>query len=61
VTDDLTARLNAGQLVREIAQVVGGKGGGRSDMATGGGSEPEKLDSALEASYAAVERMLSGK
>jgi alanyl-tRNA synthetase len=58
VTDDLTKRLNAGQIVREIAQIVGGKGGGRADMATGGGSEPEKLDEALEASYATVERML---
>ena len=59
VTDDLTKRLNAGQIVREIAQIVGGKGGGRrADMATGGGSEPEKLDEALEASYATVARML---
>ncbi len=58
VTDDLTPRLNAGQIVREISQLVGGKGGGRADMATGGGSQPEKLDEALEASYAAVERML---
>jgi alanyl-tRNA synthetase len=59
VTDDLTKRLNAGQLVRDIAQLVGGKGGGRADMATGGGSEPEKLDEALEASYSTVERMLA--
>ncbi|HXG68232.1 MAG TPA: alanine--tRNA ligase [Blastocatellia bacterium] len=61
VTDDLTKRLNAGQIVREVAALVGGKGGGRPDMATGGGSEPEKLDAALEAGYAAVERMLSAK
>ena len=58
VTDDLVKRLNAGQIVREVSQIVGGKGGGRADMATGGGSEPEKLDEALEASYATVERML---
>jgi alanyl-tRNA synthetase len=58
VTDDLTKRLNAGQIVKEVAAGVGGKGGGRPDMATGGGSEPEKLDAALEASYLAVERML---
>ena len=58
VTDDLTKRLNAGQIVREVSQIVGGKGGGRADMATGGGSQPEKLDEALEASYATVERML---
>src|SRR4029077_16664365 len=59
VTDDLTKRLNAGQVVREIAGVIGGKGGGRPDMATGGGNEPEKLDQALEASYEAVARMLA--
>ena len=58
VTDDLTARLNAGQIVREIAAIVGGKGGGRADMATGGGAEPEKLDQALSASYETVRRML---
>jgi alanyl-tRNA synthetase len=61
VTDDLTDRLNAGQIVREIAALIGGKGGGRADMATGGGPEPEKLDQALAASYATVERMLSSK
>jgi alanyl-tRNA synthetase len=61
VTDDLTKRLNAGQIIREIAALVGGKGGGKADMATGGGSEPEKLDAALDASYDAIERMLAGK
>src|SRR5215216_888850 len=61
VTDDLTKRLNAGQIVREVAALIGGKGGGRADMATGGGSEPEKLDQALDASYEAVERMLGAK
>lgn len=61
VTDDLTKRLNAGQIVREISVLVGGKGGGRADMATGGGNEPEKLDQALEASYATVEKMLAVK
>ncbi|HSB08456.1 MAG TPA: alanine--tRNA ligase [Blastocatellia bacterium] len=61
VTDDLTSRLNAGQIVREVAALIGGKGGGRADMATGGGNEPEKLDQALEASYETVERLLSGK
>jgi alanyl-tRNA synthetase len=58
VTDDLTKRLNAGQIVREVAALIGGKGGGRADMATGGGPEPDKLDQALDASYEMVERML---
>ncbi|HKP85342.1 MAG TPA: alanine--tRNA ligase [Blastocatellia bacterium] len=61
VTDDLTKRLNAGQIVREVAALIGGKGGGRADMATGGGSEPEKLDQALDASYEMVGRMLDSK
>jgi alanyl-tRNA synthetase len=61
VTDDLTNRLNAGQIVREISALVGGKGGGRADMATGGGNDPDKLEAALEASYEAVARMLESK
>ena len=58
VTDDLTSKLNAGQIVKEISAMVGGKGGGRADMATGGGSQPEKLDEALAATFATIERML---
>jgi len=40
---------------------VGGKGGGRADMATGGGNTPDNLEAALEASYETVERMLAAK
>jgi len=58
VTDDLTGRLQAGKLVSEIAAVVGGKGGGKPDMAMAGGKEPEKLDAALEQSFVAVAAML---
>ena len=47
VTPDLTGRFNAGKLVGEVAAAVGGKGGGRPDMAQGGGSQPERLDAAL--------------
>jgi alanyl-tRNA synthetase len=47
VTPDLTARYNAGKLVGEVAREVGGKGGGRADMAQGGGSQPDRLDAAL--------------
>jgi alanyl-tRNA synthetase len=61
VTDDLTKRLNAGQIVREISALVGGKGGGRADMATGGGNDPANLEKALEASFETVERMLGEK
>ena len=47
VSKDATDRLNAGKLVNFVATQVGGKGGGRPDMAQAGGSEPDKLDAAL--------------
>ncbi|WP_295392755.1 alanine--tRNA ligase [uncultured Thiodictyon sp.] len=47
VTKDLTARLPAGDLIREAAALVGGKGGGRPDMAQAGGNEPDRLPAAL--------------
>jgi alanyl-tRNA synthetase len=47
VTADLTARVKAGELVNFVAQQVGGKGGGRADMAQAGGNEPAKLAAAL--------------
>ena len=47
VTPDLTARFRAGDLIREIAARVGGKGGGRPDFAQAGGNEPEKLPEAF--------------
>jgi alanyl-tRNA synthetase len=54
VTSDLRERFKAGDLVREVAAVVGGKGGGRPDFAQAGGSQPEKLDEAVEKLYALV-------
>ncbi|MBI2153752.1 MAG: alanine--tRNA ligase [Candidatus Rokubacteria bacterium] len=47
VTKDLTARFNAGKLIQEVAQAVGGGGGGRPDLAQAGGKDPSKLDAAL--------------
>ena len=47
VTQDLTSRLKAGELMKQAAAVVGGKGGGRPDMAQGGGSDAGRLDEAL--------------
>ena len=47
VTADLTAKVKAGELVNFVAQQVGGKGGGRSDLAQAGGTEPDKLPAAL--------------
>jgi alanyl-tRNA synthetase len=55
---DLIGRVPAGKVIKELAPIVGGKGGGKPDMAEGGGSQPEKLGEALEASYAVVEKLL---
>ncbi|HTR63897.1 MAG TPA: alanine--tRNA ligase [Candidatus Binataceae bacterium] len=48
VTADLTARIKAGDIVRQIAPLIGGSGGGRPDMAQAGGRDASKLDEALE-------------
>ncbi len=48
VPKDLTTKFQAGKLIREIAPLVGGKGGGRPDLAQGGGTDPSKLSEALE-------------
>jgi alanyl-tRNA synthetase len=58
-SEDLTARVPAGKVIKELAPMVGGKGGGKADMAEGGGTQADKLGEALEASYAIVERLLS--
>ncbi len=49
VTDDLTGRLHAGRLVKDVAAQVGGSGGGRADFAQAGGKDPERLPAALAA------------
>jgi len=56
---DLTGRVPAGQVIKELAPIVGGRGGGKADMAEGGGSQPEKLGVALEQSYKVIERLLN--
>ena len=58
-SDDLTKKVPAGLVIKELAPIIGGKGGGKADMAEGGGNQPEKLAEALEASYGVIERMLS--
>jgi alanyl-tRNA synthetase len=57
-SSDLTSKVPAGQVIKELAPIVGGRGGGKADMAEGGGTLPEKLGEALEASYSVVERLL---
>jgi alanyl-tRNA synthetase len=54
VTQDLTARVKAGDLIRSTAAAVGGKGGGRPDMAQGGGTDVAALDGALDAALGAL-------
>src|SRR6267143_3743862 len=58
VTKDLTTRLKAGDLIKEMAAEVGGTGGGRPEMAQAGGKDPSRLDVALEKVFGLVERML---
>ena len=58
VTKDLTGKVHAGKLVGAVAQAVGGKGGGRPDMAEGGGKDASALPAALEKVYADVESQL---
>ena len=58
VTKDLTSKVEARAVIQELAPLVGGGGGGRPDFAQAGGSKPEALDSALEKSYALIERLV---
>jgi alanyl-tRNA synthetase len=48
VTKDLTAKVKAGDLIKEIAATAGGSGGGRPDVARAGGKDAGKMDEALE-------------
>jgi alanyl-tRNA synthetase len=60
VTADLTSKIKAGQIVKEIAPIVGGGGGGRPDFAEAGGRQPEKIDEMLAASADVVSKLLTG-
>ena len=59
VTKDLTNRIQAGKVIGPVAQKVGGKGGGRPDLAEAGGKDPGALDAALDAAYGVVEGFLT--
>jgi alanyl-tRNA synthetase len=56
---DLTSKVPAGQVIKELAPLVGGRGGGKADMAEGGGNQPDQLPNALQQSYSVVERLLA--
>ncbi|HEY6769859.1 MAG TPA: alanine--tRNA ligase [Candidatus Sulfotelmatobacter sp.] len=58
VTKDLTARVQAGKVIAPVAQKVGGKGGGRPDLAEAGGKDASALDSALAEAYTVVDSLL---
>ncbi|MBI2678951.1 MAG: hypothetical protein HYX28_09230 [Candidatus Koribacter versatilis] len=59
VTKDLTDRVQAGKIVGQVAQKVGGKGGGRPDLAEAGGPDAAQLDAALDSAYGVVDALLS--
>ncbi|MEA2119863.1 alanine--tRNA ligase [Halovibrio sp. HP20-50] len=59
VTQDLVGRVKAGELVNHVASQVGGKGGGRPDMAQAGGNQPDALPDALKSVPAWLENVLS--
>ncbi|MFZ0535311.1 MAG: alanine--tRNA ligase [Candidatus Sulfotelmatobacter sp.] len=59
VTKDLTSRVQAGKVIGPVAQKVGGKGGGRPDLAEAGGKDAAALDAALDGAYGVVESLLA--
>jgi alanyl-tRNA synthetase len=59
VSKQATARVRAGDLIKPIAKIVGGSGGGRPDMAQAGGTDVAKIDEAIARTYAEVEQILA--
>jgi alanyl-tRNA synthetase len=59
VTGDLTERIHAGEIAKEVAARVGGSGGGRPDMAQAGGKDVEKLQEAIDAVPSIVRQQLA--
>ncbi len=56
VTKDLIPRFHAGNIIKQMAPILGGTGGGKPDLAQSGGKDPGKLDAALEALYEIVKK-----
>jgi alanyl-tRNA synthetase len=56
VTKDLTDRFHAGKIIKEMAPILGGTGGGKPDLAQSGGKNPAKLDAALDLFYAIIKK-----
>jgi alanyl-tRNA synthetase len=60
VSKDLTKRFHAGEIIRELAPVVGGSGGGRADMAQAGGPDKDKVVEAVQQAYTIITRKAQG-
>ncbi|MCK4503839.1 MAG: alanine--tRNA ligase, partial [Desulfuromonadales bacterium] len=60
VTKDLTDRVKAGNLIKPLAAIVGGRGGGRPDLAQAGGSDIEKIEELLQAAPVQLQQLLNG-
>ena len=60
VTPDLKGRLHAGNIVKALAPIVGGGGGGRPDFAEAGGKDPSRIDEMLTQGRMVIERMVRG-
>ena len=59
VTPELTGRVKAGQVVKTIAPIVGGNGGGRADFAEAGGKDSSKIDELLDTSRTVIKQLLA--
>ena len=58
VTRDISPRIPAGRIIKQIAPMVGGAGGGKPELAEAGGKDPARLAEAVEQSYQAIESLL---
>jgi alanyl-tRNA synthetase len=61
VTGDICERISAGQIIKQIAPLVGGAGGGKPELAEAGGKDSSKLADAIEYSYSVVEKLLGSQ
>jgi len=55
---EVRGKVSAGKLIKEIATLIGARGGGKDDLAQAGGGDPAKLDDAVQSVYSVIERML---
>jgi alanyl-tRNA synthetase len=58
VTGDISNRLHAGQIIKKIAPLIGGSGGGKAELAEAGGKDSSKLADAIDHSYSVIRSLL---